>query len=196
MTNLLTKIKETLNDINNQALVVEVFKTGSQLFRDNPVDLDYVIICENFPEGYKRKKVQIDGLSYDFIFRSKEDYIKLLNFDFNDDGGYEHSALYNYFYNVKEIIYGKWEYGWNILDFEEVYKSKLKDLYYKTVGKRVLRNHITKGWVHYYIILKIFDNNSLDITDEMLRDINTLYTATNGEAIPIINWIESQINKI
>lgn len=197
MIDIVSKIKDILSTINKNTEIVEIFKTGSQLFRDKPGDLDYVVICKDFPENYKRLTTYIDGNKYDLFFQSIEDYTSLLDVsDSNNDLGYGRTILFNYLYSIRQTIYGNWENTWDILDHKDSYKRKLKELYYNTIGKRISRNNATKGWVHYYIILKIFENNSLEISSEMLEDINTLYTAKDGEAIPIIEWIESQINKI
>ena len=63
--------------------------------------------------------------------------------------------LFNYFIHFRDTVYGKWEIEWNMLDFKTSYLQYIKNRYNETVGKRNNKTKATKGWVHYYIILKI-----------------------------------------
>ena len=49
MTNIINEVNKILVSQNETSTtILEIFKTGSQLFIENPSDLDYVVICENY----------------------------------------------------------------------------------------------------------------------------------------------------
>ena len=193
MLDIKTKAEELLVQERSNAEIVEIFKTGSQIFKDNPKDLDYVIVCKNYEKQYSRIHLTHEDQVYDLIFRDEDYYYDLLSFNLESiDEGYIHNLLFNYFVCFRDVIYGSWDLQWDILVYKDIYLNYIKAQYANTIGKRINRSKITKGWVHYYIILKIFDNNKVEITEEMLQDINTLYSSTEGTEA-IIQWIEDRL---
>ena len=52
-----------------------------------------------------------------------------------------------------------------------------------------------KGFVHYYIIIKYYENNSTEFTEQMIREINILYNRLEG-ADDIISHVETKILEI
>jgi hypothetical protein len=100
--------EEILSEQNSEATILEIFKTGSQIFRDNPGDLDYVAVCENYKPVYSRKHKKIDGKTYDLLIKDEREIIKSLNCNPEDgDYGFASTILYNYFIPLRKIIYGK-----------------------------------------------------------------------------------------
>lgn len=192
-------IKKLFEDIfqeqgYNDVEIKEIFKTGSQIFHRYPNDLDFVAICSNYPKRYFRKVIIIDNVKYDLIIRDELLIYELLSFDTsgNKTDGFNDVLLHNYFYCFRDVVYGNWDFTWNIFSYEDEYKRYLRLKYKNTVGKRIKREKLTKGWVHFYIILKIFSNKSLEITDEMSKDILNLYKS-NGDVGKIIDWIEKEL---
>jgi len=192
-------IKQLFDDILEEqgfpnTKIIEIFKTGSQIFHDNPNDLDFVAICSNYPKGYFRKFIKIDGIDYDLVIRDETVINDLLSFNTNGKNeGFNQVLLHNYFYCLRDVIYGNWDYTWNIFQYDEQYREYMRTKYIQTVGKRYKREKLTKGWVHFYVILKILTNKSTVITDEMTKDIITLYTS-NGNVGQLIDWIEKELH--
>ena len=105
---ILELYKELLKEKNSNAEIIEIYKTGSQIFRENPHDLDYVAICRNYTDLYSRTHKKIDGQIYDMIIKDESEIKKSLNFDGSDkEDGFETSFLYNYFTPIRETIYGQ-----------------------------------------------------------------------------------------
>ena len=73
-----------------------------------------------------------------------------------------------------------------MLDYKQSYLEYIKLKYEKTLKRTINRTKGTKAFVHFYIILKIYENNKIEITPEMLQDIRTLYDAIDGSQIQII----------
>jgi hypothetical protein len=78
-----------------------------------------------------------------------------------------------------------------MLEHKEEYLNHLKENY-ANLKKFSNRHKIGKSFVHYYIILKIFENNKIEITEQMTEDIELLYSGSQ-ECESIIQWIDSQL---
>lgn len=169
------------------ATILEIFKTGSQLFIENPHDLDFIIVCDGFTQRRRKVFFEEDGLHYDLIFIDKKAVAAQLNFS---DDSYIHYKikLYNYFYALKETVFGGYDDGWDIFEQEESYFEYIKKHYAEGVGKLTVKWKVGKLFVHYYVILKMYINGSTEITSEMMEDIQILYSRTEA-ATPIIEWI-------
>jgi len=195
-------IKELYESIlakqNSNSIILEIFKTGSQLFRNDPSDLDFIAICENYEKEYHRETLIIDDVKYDLIIQDTKTVERLISFEsYIKSTDFYTAALYNYFYSIRETVYGSYNIDWDIFECENIYIKYLKGMYKNTIGKRIKKTTITKSWVHYYIILKIFKNKSLLIDSEMKKDILQLYYG--GDACKkIVDWVESELdlNKI
>lgn len=192
---LIEEIKKELLLLDSNSTILEIHGVGSQLFRENPNDYDLIVICDNFSLKRKKKILKIDNKTYDIAFYDLQSFINQLTFLETDDLHFAH-RLFNYAYSLRIILEGNINYNWNIFDYREQYLSLIKTVYYEGIGKRVNRSRFTKSWVHYYIILKFYENNNTTITPEMLQDIRTLYDAVDGSQIPIIDWIEEKLNQI
>jgi hypothetical protein len=191
---ILKKIREELvQQKEPNAYVQELFKTGSQLFRDAPADLDYVAVCQGYTQR-RRKVVFIeDGDYYDVTLISPEAVLAQLDFN---DSGYTHykTKLFNYLFLVKDVVYGSYIPDWDIFEHEAEYKAYIKEHYLNGVGKSINKKNFGKFFVHYYIIQKIYERQSLEVTPEMLADIKHLYAKTE-EADEIINKIILELER-
>lgn len=181
----------------NEAVILEIFMTGSNVFElDRDTDKDYVVICDKFGQRRRRIITTIDGVKYDVLFLDKKATIAAL--DFNNkiyiDKGYD-NKLYNYFYDeqFRRKIYGDSGIQWSVLEHKKEYMSFVRDKMTKS-NYHVLKDPwvLGKFFVHYYMILKIFENNSVEMTEQMKNDIKLLYGRTE-QAGPIIQWIISKL---
>jgi len=181
--NIKEKVEEILTNQLEDSVILEIYKTGSQLFSDTPKDLDYVVICDNFKQRIRKVIVKDGEESYDIMLYDREAMLKQLDFS-NTDYVRKQLKLYNYFICFRDKVYGDSNIDWNMLDHKEEYLDFLRYEYHKTQAlKRDVTRH-SKGYVHYYIILKIYDNNKIEITNQMLEDIITLYNG--GEQVRAI----------
>jgi len=184
-------VQEILNDWQEEGTILEISKTGSQINRDDPNDLDYLIVCDQFEQRARKYVVEIEGQVYDLMFRSLLSLKKQLDFT---DTGYVHKGheIYNYCFPIRERVYGSLNYEWDMLSHEQEYIEHIKNKYMNTVGQLKVKTNYTKPFVHYYIILKMFENQKLEITPEMKKNIEILYNS-GPESAQIIDWIEIKL---
>lgn len=194
MKDIKSIVTKVLSEWQEDAIILEIAKTGSQINRDDPGDLDYLIICDGFGQRARKHIENIDGVTYDLMFRD----VKALNaqHDF-EDTGYIHEGhkLFNYCYPIRETVYGGFESGWNMLDHQEEYLAYARKRYDASVGKMKVKSNYTKQFVHYYIILKIYLNQEVKVTDAMKKDVQTLYKG-GKEAMPLVDWVEETLHTL
>jgi hypothetical protein len=193
-------VKEIAEDIllkekELEAIILEIFETGSQLFVERDNDLDYVVICKNYKQRRKKNVIQVDGIIYDILFIDELAVYATLDFD---ELYYVNKEvkIFNYFYekNIRKTVYGNFDIKWNMLDHKEKYLTYIKDRYINKSQMPIHKNRwkIGKAFIPYYIILSIYKNNKVEITDLMLKDIKQLYSRTE-ESESIISWIDANI---
>jgi hypothetical protein len=192
-------LKEIAEDIllkekELEATILEIFETGSQLFVERNNDLDYVVVCKNYKQRRKKNLIQVDGITYDILFIDELAVYATLDFD---ELYYvnEKVKIYNYFWekNIRKTIYGSFDIKWNMLDHKDKYLAYIKDRYNKAqMSIHKDKWKLGKIFLPYYIILSIYKNNKVEITDDMLKDIIQLYSKTE-ESISIISWIDANI---
>lgn len=184
-------IEKTVNDIlsseSEDASVLEISKVGSQLFQDRVGDYDYFVILDGFSKHKKFYKRFENGIKYDFIFTDKEAFYEQLDFNKSVLVDPRHK-IYNYFHTIKIVLFGNSDFSWNMFSHQEEYMSFLKDRYLNTIAKVPNKRVFSKLFVHFYLVLKMFDNGSSEITQEMSNAIKCLYNNT-VEAEFIINWV-------
>lgn len=193
-------IKKIVNDFlqENQydIEIIEIFETGSKfLGYEMPLDVDVVIIGKNvvdfFLMGQMRFKKEIDDITYDLVFIDEKLAKKRLNFEFIMP--YEkNQILYNYFYSFRKKIYGDSKLNFDFFNEKNRYMPFMKDLFQETIGKANDKWKIGKSFVHYYLILKFYENESFDIDNKMKEDIAKLYSGLE-DCSDIILWIEQNI---
>lgn len=184
------KMRET------NAVILEVYKTGSQLFRDDPHDLDFEVICENLDQRFVFKQTKENGICYDIVIIDKRALEAQL--DFNNKYYTERRLkFFNYLFAIRETIYGDANITWNMLEYKKAYLTYLSERFEEDSTRSGMRGSYRRGkfYVHYYIPLKIYENNSLEITTEMSAGIKVLY-AGGEEAIPVIEWVTAEIEKL
>lgn len=187
-------VKQILIEQNESAAtVLEIFKTGSQLFVEHPNDLDFVAVVDKYSIGRTRQHSTHDGVVYDVIIIDK----KLLasQIDFEDDYIGMNMKLFNYLYhkNIRETVYGYYNIRWNFLAYKQRYLEYLRERYATSVGKLQNKTKLTKMFVHYYIILKIFENNKIEITKEIRDNVRILYQGGTA-VLPLVAWIEEKLS--
>ena len=189
-------IKQKLASEGSKCNITAIFKTGSQLFRNNPQDMDIIVVVENYEKDYGRFVWTEKDVRYDVFVKDITQIEKLLEFNLDNSPENEwKSWLYNYFYSLeKDFIYGSLDIKWPILEYKDQYMTYMRAEYASSIGKRINRTRGLKRWVHYYAILKIYENNNPTITEEMGIDILKLYS-DSPESIDIIEWVELQLNE-
>ena len=196
-------IKEYIEDIlvlqeETDAVILEISKIGSQLFRSNPTDLDYIITCRDYTQRIGWHQIKEDGILYDFFILDVDTIASQQNFEDIDYINMD-IKLYAYTSQVKEIIYGGYTNEWNMFDHEKEYKQYIKKRYTNTSEKTIVRGtgyRPGKFYVHYYIILKIYENKVAEINEDMIKDVRLLYTSHGEDRNIIIDWVISKLNDI
>jgi hypothetical protein len=181
-----------LKEREEDAVILEIFETGSQLFVDRDTDYDYIVVCKDYMQRYRRTRVEDNGKKLDIVFIDEKAVHARL--DFNDLHYLKlNEKIYNYFFesNIRKTVYGSFDIDWNMLEHKEEYLSYIKKTYL-SLKKHPNSRIIGKSFVHYYIILKIFENNKIEITEQMTEDIELLYSGSQ-ECESIIQWIDSQL---
>jgi hypothetical protein len=180
--NLLIKQKE------DNAVILEIFQTGSNVFNlGREKDNDYVIICENYGQRKRREFVLDNNIKYDILIMDKKAVLASLDFD---DYIYIQNdiKLFSYFYddNIRKTVYGNANLNWSMLNHKEKYIKYIKDRF-ATTKYHILPDpwRLGKHLVHYYVVLKIYENNKAELTEQILLDIETLYSGTEV-SMPII----------
>jgi len=194
MVNLVDEVNKILIELGEQdAKILEISKTGSQVLINSPNDLDYNVILSGFNKLYYRKNIEINGKVYDFILKDDICMRDLfsMNLD-NDDENYMKYSIYNFFQLYKEVIYGSYKVVFDIFSNKEKYFEMMRKHYVATVGKRKRYTKMTKTFSAYYIPLKIFENEFIEITSEMQDTLNKLYDNTT-DIYPIVEWIEESL---
>lgn len=179
--------------------ILEIFKTGSSILKkEGSKDFDVIVIVDNLVEEiskvYFREKTTVNEVVYDLIFMDKTTLNKRMNLEYEND--YEKSLLlFNYFHAFKEVEFGSSTQEFNMFLNKEAYLKIVKEIYVSSIGKAFDKYRIGKFFVHYYVILKFYEHNNTIITDDMIKDINLLYSRSI-EAEDLINQIDIKIRVI
>jgi hypothetical protein len=186
---LLVQQKET------EAVILEIYKSGSQLLRSEPHDLDFQVVCSGYKQRFTYNKVSEDGVDYDIFIIDKEALIRELTFG-NTNYIQRDLRLWNYFHAIRESVYGDCGIVYDIFDHEDQYLSYIKDSYLKRVssGRPLPRTH-GKLYIHYYMVLKIYQNHSVEITEGMRSELDLLYN-NSDLAQPIMDWVIEELDKL
>ena len=184
-------VEEFLINKNETATILAIYNTGSQIFIDTPSDLDYTIVCSGLKQKVYKTIVEYNGIMYDLFIKDETMIPQMLDFANSD---YMNLKVFNYFLAIEVPIYGEFKHGWNIFEHETEYKNYIKNKYNSEVVLRSKKNPKSNArfFVHYYIILKIFDSGSLIITNEMRDNVSLMYQ-NSEEAYPAIDWVMANI---
>jgi len=196
------EIKEIAENIlqeqqETSASILEIFMTGSNVFSMNRnVDNDYVVICENYGQRKRRTFITIDDAKYDILIMDINAVKASLDFDDNDYIPQD-IKLYSYFYDtaIRKTVYGQSDLDWSMLNFKTKYLNYIKNFYKEKKYDSVKEPwKYGKKFVHFYVVLKIFENNKPEITEDMLINIKKLYDSTE-DSKEIIEWVITEISK-
>jgi hypothetical protein len=175
----------------DNAVILEIFQTGSNVFDvERKKDDDYVVICENYGQRKRREIIIENDIKYDILIMDKKAVEASLDFD---DYIYIQNdiKLFSYFYDVsiRKTIYGNSNLNWSMLDHKVKYIDYIKNRFASTKYHMLPEIwKFGKHLVHYYVVLKIYENNKAELTDQMLLDIKALYD-TKETSLPIIEWV-------
>ena len=173
----INKLKDFIKSkINEEPNIISIYKTGSNLFCDCCNDYDYTVVINNNFEtnNIKYLKYFDTETNEDYFIWSKNEYDKMLNF--------ETSILSNLFiiadlFKENNTLYGSNKTELNLLNKQNEYVNMLKKVLPKSLlNPRVKWNnsdqycHKLLWWV--VLGLKFIEQNSYNITDEMIDIIN------------------------
>jgi hypothetical protein len=186
---LLTEQKE------DTAVILEIFQTGSNVFGVGRIkDDDYVVICENYGQRKRRTVVFENNVKYDVLIMDIKAIKASLDFD---DYIYipNDVKLFSYFYDIsiRKTIYGNSNLNWSMLNHKAKYLDYIKKRFASTKYTVLVEPwKFGKHLVHYYAILKIYENDKVELTEEMLSEIKILYDSTEAGK-PIIDWVFNKL---
>lgn len=173
-----------------------IIKTGSQKLRENPKDLDFIVIVDGLYTDRVKRIRALPDVTYDVIFMTESFHNKQLLFEIEFN-----ITKFNFFLDkdVIEIIYNDGD-DINTFDmFKEGVKEKYLDLLIKDYNN-VVNNIInpetkySKWYVYAYIILKMYDNESSIITEEMKTNTNKIYNKQENY-LELCQWVSSEIER-
>lgn len=172
--------------------ILRISITGSAIFKgleNIDHDLDIRVICDTLSKDFIKLYYKDENYQYDIMVYTITLYKDNLEFK------HEHAMiLYNYFHYLDFILFNKVEINWDIFDYEKEYMSFLKNKLLKSSlfnTEKPIKWVGEKNFVHYYVILKFFENHSIELTEEIKRDVLKMYNK-NGRAQ--LNWIAQKFN--
>lgn len=139
--------------------IIRISLTGSSIFKENPKDIDYFVLVNNFKQEHKSISKIIEGQTYDFFIMDVQFYKDLLT----------HKKISTYsFFNVNfylaETVYGNFDFNYNIKDYEKQQKTLILK-YLKNALFNPFRSTFKFVWWHY-LTLKFINNQNYVITGE------------------------------
>lgn len=186
-----TIVYNIMEEQNYDSLILEIFPTGSQMFQyGEPSDLDYVVILDTFPLKHKRFKKEEDGKRYDVLFLDFNTAKDRMNFKFSNARERDY-LRYNYFYAIRNPIFGEKSYDIDLMAHKDQYLFLLKHYYDKTLNRAVGKEKVGKSFVHYYIALSFLQSGNYNITDEMKEMINKLYQQDRAAVDVVVEMIKN-----
>ena len=192
-----TKLEEVLIERGElDAIILEIQEVGSQFFKSDPKDQDYRVVCENLLQRDVRVNFEEDGIYYDFFIFDVNAIAAQQDFS---DMYYvrPYLKMYAYLTQLKNVVYGGYDNGWDMLEHEQEYKSFLKNAHETALDTPIARTGYGHGkfYINYYTILKIYQNQKVEMTEAMRVDIENLYK-NQEEAWAIIEWIILELEKV
>lgn len=191
---------EQIKDLLPEDELVLITKIGSSLFYDKPQDLDYFCVSAN-REKADRIKIESENGVLDLLILTPVELMNKLNFI----DTYQAHSLYNYQLAKPEVLYKDDTF---ILEPFDMLNPNIKDLYlnsiteyYKgTLGLSIHKHRHSKMYTHYYLILKMYEDNTVEFTPEMVQTVKQLRDKTDGYEeiveeihIKLLNYYDKKI---
>lgn len=184
-------VKDTLNDPGLMAII----NIGSQLFSENPVDIDVLCITDT-PESTRRFKVKNGNIVYDLLVIS----YKELEASILMEQDVVHHSIYNYTHASQNTVWSRSDFiypEFNMLD------ENIKLKYLRRVSKYFMNSlyninrkyEFSKFFTHYYIILSIYKNNSVEYTDKMIEELDMIRSKT-GNYQELVDKITTDVEEV
>jgi hypothetical protein len=198
---ILTIVLEQLTLMgNSSAVVLEISKVGSSLFKENPEtigDMDYIILCSGFARQKNFVKTAIDGVRYDLMFYDIAEYSSEHEFSPYSVITDRFSVYQNIWAVLREKIYGDSGYEWDLFAHAQAYKDHMTSYLFNCGFNpdRITRVLYGKQFVAAYLTLKFLDQGNTIVTDEILRIVRRLYSCKgrDEECEQIVRWIGQQL---
>lgn len=173
--------------------IVFIVRVGSKALLGHGEDEDVLVCCMGYPKDYERVKLVDGDETYDVLFANDVFLYKAFDYT-NQDSKVKSFRLYNYFHAISDKVYGE-PLEYNMLLQKDDYLRFIKEHYSDRYSMDRLNSRMGKMFVHYYTILKIFENDKIEITQEMKDDIEILYKCDDS-SLPIILNVATTIENI
>ena len=188
--------------------ILQIYETGSQLLRLNPVDYDYIVVVDKPPiyrfKPWGRAKFQkpYQNITLDFIFVTKDFLEQMENFDSELP---QYFILYNYMLSehlIKCVYDSGLEEPHQFKDiFNTDYLTTYRERTQAYVNSRLslsqdIHNLPSKTFVHFYALYWLFSGNTADNINELKTNMNKIYEAEDNYIELIeeaINWFNNEV---
>jgi len=152
-SNDLLSFNNTIDDI------VRISITGSSLFKENPKDIDYLVLVKNFKQEQRFTHMVINNKPYDFFIVDVEMYKEILTHMRPSP-----TNMFNVSFYINDTVYGDFEFNYNIKDYENKQKRAIVR-YLESALFNPYRSTFKNIWWHY-LTLKFLENQQYVITNE------------------------------
>lgn len=166
----------------------------------NPHDIDVIIVCNSFEDKLNLIKECLSCKATSIIKEAKEKYGISFVIQFKEQYEKQNKCsgeitrLPTWLYLDNTELFGSYiigDLGFNlqvsVLDHKERYYESLLD-YYKYIQKRYSETGKLPKWYSLLIGLYILQNNSYELTEEQLDNVNIVHDNSNCEkAIQLFN---------
>ena len=187
---MVEKIKELIKNKYEQLNIISIYKIGSQCFCENCKDKDYKVIVDN---AQKDRMIIYDKENdLDILIYSKEYFEKTINFEITTR---ETLFIINDIFKPTQTIYGDNSLNFKLLENADKYKNYLRERLLPFFSKNASwQNHknvcAKKFWCAIWGLM-IIENNSYEITDEMLEIANKCHNYELPKAWE--DWVKEKI---
>lgn len=187
--------KVLINQELENTHIYKIIKTGSQLFRDNPHDLDFIVLCDEIPNGRIRKHYKHDNETYDMIFLTLDYLEKAYKFEV-----YDGIQLFNYLL-VKPLI--ETVYDTNEVEFpyfnmfsngtKEKYIEVLYNYLTNTIHRAVFHLELmNKSFAYLYTAYMMYELETEDLPQDIKDNINKIYNKLDNY-VELNRYVEAKI---
>lgn len=178
------KIKSIINEEPN---ILFVTRTGSHIFCENCLDIDYKVVVSN--KLNNSFKFYDSETKEDYFVKSIEEYNKFLNFETNK---LENIFILDELFKKQCCVYGDNTINLKLLENSNSYKEMLKTILSKSFLNPRIKWKDSDKYCHRHlwwaiIGLKMIENQSYEITSEMKDIIQKCHDGILDKSFE--NWI-------
>lgn len=193
--------KEFLDKEGINSEIKTVFRVGSSIYWDDPIDSDYLAVVKDFPHPFKRYIAKRDnGIVDDYFVVDENYYISILKLELRPQTMFESLCWLNpLVVKPEHVVYGKNEYVSNFMRDEDFVKENISFLIEKfgllsPKNGYISRNILPKVMYHIYLMLTFLRRKNIKITEDTLSVMQNIRKKKEGN-ISIKDWIEEELTK-